>query len=125
MWQNPQEAADLVTFTEEILNGKLHFLCIEWNISKKDNGKLSKWYRTLLAESIIVTKKLSNLASKQMRNSPSFLPKVDISLASDDMRIKVLLIFWNSSELHPSPTPSTPPPKKKKKEKTKQNKAKQ
>ena len=23
------EAADLVTFTEEILNGKLHFLCIE------------------------------------------------------------------------------------------------
>ena len=25
MW--PQESADLVTFTEEILNGKLHFLC--------------------------------------------------------------------------------------------------
>ena len=24
MWPNPQEAADLVTFTEEILNGKLH-----------------------------------------------------------------------------------------------------
>ena len=26
MWQNPQESADLVTFTEEIVNGKL-FLC--------------------------------------------------------------------------------------------------
>ena len=25
MW--PQESADLVTFTEEILNGKFHFLC--------------------------------------------------------------------------------------------------
>ena len=25
MWQNPHETADLVTFTEEILNGKLHF----------------------------------------------------------------------------------------------------
>ena len=24
---NPQETADLVRFTEEILNGKLHFLC--------------------------------------------------------------------------------------------------
>ena len=24
---NPQETADLVTFTEEILNGKLHFSC--------------------------------------------------------------------------------------------------
>ena len=27
MWPTPQEIADLVTFTEEILNGKLHFLC--------------------------------------------------------------------------------------------------
>ena len=26
MWPNAQEPADLVTFTEEILNGKLHFL---------------------------------------------------------------------------------------------------
>ena len=27
MWPNQQETEDLVTFTEEILNGKLHFLC--------------------------------------------------------------------------------------------------
>ena len=27
MWPNPQFPADFVTFTEEILNGKLHFLC--------------------------------------------------------------------------------------------------
>ena len=27
MWPNPQETADLVTFTGEILTGKLHFLC--------------------------------------------------------------------------------------------------
>ena len=27
MWPNLQETADLVTFIEEILNGKLHFLC--------------------------------------------------------------------------------------------------
>ena len=27
MWLNPQETADLVTFTKEILNEKLHFLC--------------------------------------------------------------------------------------------------
>ena len=25
MWPNPQETVDLVSFTEEILNGKLHF----------------------------------------------------------------------------------------------------
>ena len=28
MWPTPQEATDLVTFIEEILNGKLHF-CAE------------------------------------------------------------------------------------------------
>ena len=27
MWPNPQFTTDLVTITEEILNGKLHFLC--------------------------------------------------------------------------------------------------
>ena len=27
MWPNPQFPADLVTITEEILNGKRHFLC--------------------------------------------------------------------------------------------------
>ena len=27
MWLNPQETADLVTFTEEILNGNFYFLC--------------------------------------------------------------------------------------------------
>ena len=27
MWPNSQFSADLVTFTEEIINGKLHFLC--------------------------------------------------------------------------------------------------
>ena len=28
MWPNPQKTADLVTLTEEILNGKLHFLWV-------------------------------------------------------------------------------------------------
>ena len=27
MWLNPQETGDSVTFTEEILNSKLYFLC--------------------------------------------------------------------------------------------------
>ena len=29
MWPNPQEIADLDTFTEEILNGKLYFF-VQW-----------------------------------------------------------------------------------------------
>ena len=31
MWPNPQEIGDLVIFTEEILNGKLRFLCSDGN----------------------------------------------------------------------------------------------
>ena len=30
MWSNPQFPADIVTFTEEIFNEKLHFLCSVW-----------------------------------------------------------------------------------------------
>ena len=30
MWSNQHANADLVTFTEEIFHGKLHFLCSEW-----------------------------------------------------------------------------------------------
>ena len=33
MRPNPKETADLVTFTEEILNGKLHFLCSGYDLS--------------------------------------------------------------------------------------------
>ena len=40
MWPNLQETADFVTFTEEILNGKLHFLCIAWTYVINDlNGE--------------------------------------------------------------------------------------
>ena len=28
MWKNPQETADLITFINEILNGKLHFFTV-------------------------------------------------------------------------------------------------
>ena len=31
MWPNPEETADLITVTEEILNGKLKF-SMQWNI---------------------------------------------------------------------------------------------
>ena len=35
MWPNPQETADLVAFSEEILNGKLHFLCSNGQLKSK------------------------------------------------------------------------------------------
>ena len=42
MWPNPQETtdlpADLVTFTGEIINGKLHFLCSAGKMSDPRRG---------------------------------------------------------------------------------------
>ena len=41
MWPNPQFPADFVTFTEEIVNGKLHFLrsaTDELNVEPSDNA---------------------------------------------------------------------------------------
>ena len=37
MWPNPQLPADLVTFTEEILNGKLNFMCSECGLISKEH----------------------------------------------------------------------------------------
>ena len=39
MWPSPQETVNLVTFTEEILNEKLHFLCSN---TKAKNGEKFK-----------------------------------------------------------------------------------
>ena len=36
MWPNPQKTADLVTFPEEILKGKLYFFCSD--IMEKTDG---------------------------------------------------------------------------------------
>ena len=39
MWANPQFPADLVIFTEEILNGKLHF-CAVFMITYYTDGRI-------------------------------------------------------------------------------------
>ena len=44
MWPNPQESADFVTFTEKILNGKLHFLC---SVREKKSSKIGEPNKTL------------------------------------------------------------------------------
>ena len=52
MWPNQQETEDLVTFTEEVLNRKLYFLCSGHNCLKKSffktQGKASKMPKNLI-----------------------------------------------------------------------------
>ena len=50
MWPNPQESADLVTFTEEILHEKLQklpFLCSEWSTGTAENQFSNYFYHML------------------------------------------------------------------------------
>ena len=50
MWPNPQETADLVTFTDEILNGKLYFF-VQWVV---------QWMELLILGHIILHTPLDN-----------------------------------------------------------------
>ena len=49
MWPNPQQTADLVTFTEEILNGKLYFFSsapshsVGYTLLSKDRQKSTNY----------------------------------------------------------------------------------
>ena len=62
MWPNPQETADLVTITEEILNGKLRFFCGEnKNKSKLDEDMI------LVVEKNLLNKNISQI----FRSSPT------------------------------------------------------
>ena len=53
MWPNLLETADLVTFTEEISNGKLHFLYIEGDdisIYAVDESELESYFSADISE---------------------------------------------------------------------------
>ena len=43
MWPNPQFAGDVVTFTEKILNGKLHFCAMGDNFLSKTSKNFKNW----------------------------------------------------------------------------------
>ena len=77
MWHYPQETADLVTFTEEILNGKLHFLCnVSYHVVLSIlilKDLLKTWKSTIQEQNIIFSAKkitliedLINLCEEQL-----------------------------------------------------------
>ena len=56
MWPNPQETADLASFTEEILNGKLHFLCsIAKSGDNQNNGNTTLFKYILFSKTTPIT----------------------------------------------------------------------
>ena len=59
MWPNLQETADLLTFTEEILNGKLHFLCSD-NYSWITDIR-NKWFIYIIYTYFLNRKKVTHI----------------------------------------------------------------
>ena len=60
MWRNPQFPVNLVTFTEEILNRKLHFLCSDLSVSPPI------WKVHILAHMMFILKKISFFLLKSL-----------------------------------------------------------
>ena len=83
MWPNPQFPAGLVTFTEEIPNGKLHFLC-----SAIYNIMVTFAKNTMLWNSFLVVIKYEMHTGRQ-----SFIPCKIFSIIcldpADDVRLPI------------------------------------
>ena len=72
MWSNPQETANLVTFTKGILNGKLNFLCSdiimpEENVNQEFRLTKIDEIRNYLIEEINQNKLLSKKHKKVVK----------------------------------------------------------
>ena len=66
MWPNPQFAVDLVTFTEEILNGNLHFLCsVSYDVESLFTSIPAKETINYIVDRTYVKKKLSLCVKNQ------------------------------------------------------------
>ena len=87
MWPNPQETADLITFTAEFLNVNLHFLCsvmyVKWISRKilcaKLNQKILSQRMSLKSDSHLPKKTFfiwfNDSPSKMMKNAFYFISK--------------------------------------------------
>ena len=68
MWPNPHETEDLVTFTEEMLNGKLQFLCrdicIKMNSLLIQKIAVTYKYKKKHAENMVKTVSTSEALTK-------------------------------------------------------------
>ena len=80
MWPNPQETADLVTFTEESLDGKLHFLC-------------TVYWRSL---SRIISENLGSSGGKHLWCSSVLVKPLSLWFTINLLINFKLMVLWNS-----------------------------
>ena len=83
MWPNPQETADLVTYTEEIFNGKLLFLCSDSiEVLKSASEKISLCICSILF-----------FHGESDNSLPSLTSMANLRL--DDISINLKMVEWS------------------------------
>ena len=85
MWPNSQFPVDLVTFTEEILNGRLNFLCSENDVDDVKFGLICNMIKLRVTKSIYTSR----------RNSTKVFRRV-LRINSHDNLVKLKNIFLAS-----------------------------
>ena len=87
MWPNPQKTADLVTYPEEILNGKLHFL-------RRALPKICHGYLTFMKF------ERHALPKADLKNLKKYIDYMTHSLSSADISILwEISNFWKYKEI--------------------------
>ena len=73
MWPNPQFLVDMATFTGQILNGKLHFLCSDYSYldkTKSSNSTRGTPVTTRELKKVILNAIDMNTSHQKQRNKP-------------------------------------------------------
>ena len=107
MWPNTQETADLVRFTEEVLNGKLHFLCSDSvrkrctvkNLHCKNNANLNlEWFLKIFNTWKCSPKFANNKQSSKPCSEPSQIIKLEFFVKSPivDVSDGSTMVLWSS-----------------------------
>ena len=86
MLPNPQETADLVTFTEEILNGKLHFCAVYSvvlisNLRILSTSKEQAFYKARCGDHFLVPLHLRSLFPSYRSSRPEVFCNKDVYFA--------------------------------------------
>ena len=94
MWPNPQFIADLVTFTQEILNGKLHFLCSESQSAINTLSQNSRGivvfiddFEKVLPRRFINTMKETTLVRTEIKNNSTYPDNIKNFFFRMDIRV--------------------------------------
>ena len=98
MWLNPQLSADFVTFTEKILNGKLHFLCSDKVL--RTQGHLGLYKKLCFLRSMRLS--ISNLSLYKKWSFPLRISPVNVTKSGGNCSVWWVVCFscsvWDGYE---------------------------